>query len=257
MKVLEAMVDNHIDNYKKTNKGGKVPALNHLLFALLDHALDAVDADPVDRVVGDDHVFGKPQAKSLAYERVTLALVGSTLTKYPRFSAWYPKCFGRFFARVVEYQKLEANLKIVPLAGFYCHVVDWLSFVLRAGYYLHLASFDKPAEEEECYKFCEGLIREMSTKDSVVRYVGVRLLQLVGQSSQQKISDNQVQWRPNFVDLLQVFSKDKEDFIKVIALRTVTNEPVQFTESSFSAETAFSADGDSSRDPSASELFGW
>lgn len=73
---------------------------------------------------------------------------------------------------------------------------------------------------------------------------------------QKKVSDNQVQWRDEFVALLGVFSKDKEDYIKAIALRTVTNEPVSFTEDSFSGEASFIS-GTKSEEVGTKDLFGW
>jgi len=70
------------------------------------------------------------------------------------------------------------------------------------------------------------------------------------------VSDNELQWREQFVTLLTVFRNDKEDWIKAIAHRTVTSEPIAFTEASFSAEAAFTA-GSAITEPSAVELFGW
>jgi len=260
LKMLKEMENNHVSNYNKPNsKRDKVPAVNHVLCALLDHALDAPNADPVDVALTDDFVFAKREKenlKSLSYERVTLALAGVALTTYPRFAAWYPKCFGRFFFRCVEYQKLEANLMIVPIVGYVCHVADWFVFLFKSGYYTYLQTFDKPSDEDVVYKFLEGLIKEYSTKDSVVRYVTLRFLQVVGLVSQKKVSDNELQWREQFVTLLTVFRNDKEDWIKAIAHRTVTSEPIAFTEASFSAEAAFTA-GSAITEPSAVELFGW
>jgi len=235
--IMKSLEEHHPNNYKKYNakKTTLVPGITNLLSVLLEMTLDSADPLAVTetKILPDTpHTPQKP--KSEAYERVTLIIAVTVLADNPRYILQIPNIFRSFLTRVIKYQEKESNLTVSPSADTSCHIIDWICYVLKKGYYTQLSLLDKPSEDQKIYHSGALLVKDLSQQDSsVMRYIGLQFLELLGGVSQVKSSDTTFTWRPEFLDLLNKFGTDKEVFISTKAQRIITTEPISFTESSF------------------------
>jgi len=223
----------------------QIPGFCDLLVPLMDMTLDSPQAGSIDfsqalitkAEAQEISPFTNSSAKTPAYERVTLGMAVRVLTAYPMFALWRLNCFKRYFTKIISYQTKEPHLLVKPLHKLSCHVVTWLTFIWKKGYYRILSSVDKPSDEVVWYKSAASLIQELLQNPSTsARFVGLDFLQVIGCLSQVKVSESLYNWRPEFQALLKQFCEDKEAFIHSVARRVEISEPVRFTESSFSLE---------------------
>lgn len=183
------------------------------------------------------HPQNKP--KSAAYKRLSIELSLAVLKEYPLFALWRPACFQRFLERVIEED--EKEVVSTPLR------FETMSDIICRAYYKRLSGKKGTQSvsqicsrrlhiQDPVYhsglEHAKTLLEQANTSTHPIFYrsVACHLSLFLGYlSTVRDETDLTYNWRPEFIEMLDLFCHDEEGSIRKLAWSVDTLSVVSAT----------------------------